>query len=128
MENNLNARLGETKICPRLRTKTTMIAFVVSAVIIATTEANSDLCSCTGGIVVCQGSTITSWISSFQQNAFITEIIYDRTLIANLPLLADDEYVNLQSVSFYGNTDLSCDEILNFQRIHQDLIVITNRV
>ena len=71
-----------------------MIAFVVSAFIIATTEANCDLCSCTGGIVVCQGSTITTWIS-FQQNAFITEIIYDRTLIANLPLLADDEYVIL---------------------------------
>ena len=104
-----------------------MIAIVLTAVIIVTAQANCDLCSCTGGIVVCCGSTIATWVD-FEQTSFITELTYDRTLISTLPLLGENEYSNLKSVSFYNNYQLSCDEIITFQWNHHDIITITDQV
>ena len=99
----------------------------MTAAIIATAQANCDLCSCTGGIVVCYGSTIATWVD-FEQTSFITELTYDRTLISTLPLLGENEYSNLKTVSFYNNYQLSCDEILKFQWNHHNIITITDQV
>ena len=89
-------------------------------------ECNCEMCACTGAIVVCQGMHIEEFL--YFEYGFIKDIIYVNTGLQSLPILGPDEYTSVETISFYDNPFLECDEIQAFEREHSDRFVIIHDV
>ena len=106
-----------------LRAFVALVSLVCSTVTFV--ESSCDVCACDGVIVLCQGRHIDKFVHF---NHSVEVMYYVSTGLQSLPILGPDEYTSVETISFYDNPFLECDEIQAFEREHSDRFVIIHDV
>ena len=102
-----------------------MFFALTACTILALVNGSCDLCDCSFPIVTCSGPAITTFVFFGADESMIETLIYDSTLITELPVL-NDTFKQLQSLNLYRNSYLKCSEILTFEQLHPDIYVSTD--
>ena len=89
-------------------------------------QTSCDLCDCTFPIATCSGQAITEFVYFGADESQIQLLIYDFTLITELPLL-NDTFQQLQALNLFNNFYLPCTEIVQFSYSHPDIKLLTDR-
>ena len=88
-------------------------------------ETSCGICACDGAIVLCQGRHIDEFVHF---NHSVKVMYYVSTGLQCLPTLGPDEYTSLETIGFFGNPFLECDELQTFEGEHAGRLVVIHDV
>ena len=101
------------------------VSFLLTLPTVHLNDCETCNCEPTLNLVHCFGYEVTQW-PQISNNDWIYEISFIKTRISSLPILENGDFINLNTVVIEQCPLLLCSDINVFQKLHPNVMLITD--